>query len=164
MHLMPASGYNAKPNMAIPDFIRAMEGSDRDACITTTEDFPSGLNIRHLKTGAIVTTVPVFGEVSLDESLYTESETTRFNANLASNADYKKVIFIDHKGNTHNGYALLDAERAKQEGDKYIVIIQEDPLKSSAARGLEGLNLRSEQNYSSDTIIQVLKKRYKSKN
>ncbi len=163
MHLMPASGYKAKPDMAIPNFIRALEGSDRDASITTSEDSPSGLNIRHLKTGAIVTTVPVFGEVSLDESIYTESETTCFNANLASNADYKKVSFVDHKGKTHTGYALLDAERAKQEGDKYIVIVQEDPLKSSDARGLEGLNLRSEQNYSSDTIIQVLKKDTKVK-
>ena len=156
MHLMPASAY--KPNMAIPDFIRAMEGSDRDASITSVEDVPNGLNIRHLKSGEIVTTAPYSSELTLDDTEYPEEEITRFVANASRNDNYKKVKFIDHNGNEHTGYALLDDERAKEEGGVYKVITQEDPLSSADKNALKGLNLRNEKNFSDDTIVRVMKK------
>jgi uncharacterized protein (TIGR02594 family) len=163
MHLMPASGYSAKPKMAIPDFIRAMEDSDRDATIDTTEDIPGGLNIRHLKTGEIVTTAPISSEISLDDSSYPDEDLTRYTANVASNDQYKMVTFIDHKDKHHNGYALLDDERVKQNGDNYTIITQEDPLKAADASGLKGLRLRSEKNFDDETIIKILKKGSKVK-
>ena len=160
MHLMPASGYKAKPKMAIPDFIRVMEGSDKDAVIQVREkqiDIPGGLNIRDLKTGDIVTVAPIGSVVSLDNNVYSEAQLTRYTANVARNSKFKKITFIDHKEKTHNGYALLDDDRVKKDGDHYTIITQEDPLKSGDANALKGLKLRSKQNYDDDTIIKILK-------
>ncbi len=160
MHLMPASGYKAKPKMAIPDFIRAMEGSDKDAVIQVKEkqiDIPGGLRIRHLKTGDILTVAPIGSEVKLDNNIYSEAEQTRYTMNFARNADYKKVTFIDHKEKVHNGYALLDAAFARQEDDHYTIIFQEDALLSGDVNALKGLKLRSKQNYDDKTIIKIIK-------
>ena len=163
MHLMPASGYQAKPNLAIPDFIRALQGSDQEATIIADEDIPAGLNIRHSKTGGIVTTAPKDSIVTLDDGDYTELQVTRFIEKAASNPNYKMVKFTDHKDGTHNGYALLDETRAKQQGDSYTIITREDSLNPSHAGSLKGLNLRTEKNYDDDTIIKVLKKNTKIK-
>ncbi|MGR6874572.1 hypothetical protein ACU6U9_20280 [Pseudomonas sp. HK3] len=164
MHLMPASGYQAKPNLAIPDFIRALQGSDQEATIIADEDIPAGLNIRHSKTGEIVTTAPKDSIVTLDGGVYTESQLIRFTEKAASNPNYKMVTFTDHKNNTHKGYALLDETRAKQQGDSYTIITREDSLNPSHAGILKGLNLRTEKNYDDDTIIKVIKKNTKLEN
>lgn len=163
MHLMPASGYKSKPNMAIPDFVRAMTGSDQEAIITTNEDIPAGLNIRHPRTGDIVVTAPKDSIVTLDDGSYSESQLIRFAENKARNPNYKMVKFTDHKDNTHYGYALLDETRVKQDGDSYTIITREDQLNPNQAGTLKGLNLRTEKNYDDDTIIKVLKKNTKIK-
>lgn len=163
MHLMPASGYKSKPNMAIPDFVRAMTGSDQEAIITTNEDIPAGLNIRHPRTGDIVVTAPKDSIVTLDDGSYSESQLIRFAENKARNPNYKMVKFTDHKDNTHYGYALLDETRVKQDGDSYTIITREDQLNPNQAGSLKGLNLRTEKNYDDDTIIKVLKKNTKIK-
>lgn len=163
MHLMPASGYKSKPNMAIPDFVRAMTGSDQEAIITTNEDIPAGLNIRHPRTGDIVVTAPKDSIVTLDDGSYSESQLISFAENKARNPNYKMVKFTDHKDNAHYGYALLDETRVKQDGDSYTIITREDQLNPNQAGTLKGLNLRTEKNYDDDTIIKVLKKNTKIK-
>lgn len=163
MHLMPASGYNAKPSMAIPDYIRATEGSERDATITTSEDVPGGLNIRHLKTGEIIVTAPVGSELLEDNDSHSDTEQMMYLDKVASNANYKKVTFIDHKGESYSGYALLDSERTLDKGGCYVITTQEDPLMPSDENALKGLNLRTEKNFDVDTIRAVLKKNSKVK-